>query len=209
MTVGSKSRLQNLPLLSCNTSDISEANLQLSLSSFSQELRSSGAAGRTPCFSADLNCKVSGPTVDQDWSLQGLNTNELWKCCFWNSKSFSRPQSPYRELPCGSGGCAYFTYQGFLLHYNCKPLSQITPGIKCRGTVTFMCLTRHETSPLWSNMKKQIISTVVDEFKCTFQSHYRSSRLSCYQDWVFFSSVDEALLFLRRIVTQKWLKRLL
>lgn len=63
MTVGPKSRLQNLPLLSCNTSDISESNLQSSLSSFSQELRSRGVVDNSPCFSADLNCKVSAPLL--------------------------------------------------------------------------------------------------------------------------------------------------
>lgn len=52
-------------------------------------------------------------TVGQeDWSLGGLNTNELWHFCFWNSKSFSRPQSTYREVPCGSKSCALLHLAG-------------------------------------------------------------------------------------------------
>lgn len=78
MTVGPKSRLQNLPLLSCNTSDISESNLQLSLSSFSQELRSSGVAGNSLCFSADLNCKVSGPLLIRTGRLEFTGSEYKW-----------------------------------------------------------------------------------------------------------------------------------
>lgn len=78
MTVGPKSRLRNLLLLSCNTSDISESNLQLSLSSFSQELRSSGVAGNSRYFSADLNCKVSGPLLIRTGRREFTGSEYKW-----------------------------------------------------------------------------------------------------------------------------------
>lgn len=155
-------------------------------------------------------------TVGQeDWSLGGLNTNELWKFCFWNSKSFSRPQSTLREVPCGSRSCALLHLAGLSRTPQLQAIFTNHPRNKVCGhaCVTFMHPQARIAGALrqtWADRtyRSRSLSGVEDECRRNFKSHYLCYRPSlCCQDWVFsFGSCPSASFW--DIITQEWLQQL-
>lgn len=221
MTVGPKSRLQNLPLLSCNTSDISESNLQLSLSSFSQELRSSGVAGNSLCFSADLNCKVTGSLLIRTGRAYGVWIQMNCKnFAFETPHLFPDRKAHIENYSVRKRGLCLLYLSGLSPALQLQAIITNHPRNTVRGhaCVTFMRPQVWRTSDLCQTWDK---SPAINHPEADHSPESRInvdvilraiiSLITCH--YVVktepFSKVLSKCFFLRHTVTQKWLQQLL